>query len=153
MNPQTESTFDFLFKMLRGKRSQKFWDDQDHDHIITSCITWENSVAMSMLLARQYRPAYTQCVIGKVLTKKVQFQTFKKPSMIMLWKISIKNLLKFHFFFSDSEHSCMVRCTRSSKFNHLEIGGLHSSSLWAFENAFTRQFFIRLNSSLSNQVM
>ena len=53
---------------------------------------------MSMLLARQYRPAYTQCVIGKVLTKKVQFQTFKKPSMIMFWKISIKNLLKFHFF-------------------------------------------------------
>ena len=44
-----------------GKEVKSFWDDQDHDHIITSCITWENSVAMSMLLARQYRHAYTQC--------------------------------------------------------------------------------------------
>ena len=81
MNPQAESsTFDSLFKMLRGEKKSKVFEMikimitslqvASHEKIQSQCqCFWPGNIGM-----------HTHSVIDKVLTKKVQFQTLKKPS-------------------------------------------------------------------------
>ena len=99
MNPQAESTFDSLFKMLRGEKKSKVFEMikimitslqvASHEKIQSQCqCFWPGNIGM-----------HTHSVIDKVLTKKVQFQTLKKPSTMYVLENIYQKSSEISLFF------------------------------------------------------